>query len=201
MKPADLGNAFAGPARSAGLGGRLAPLRAAPTTPVVDPPPAEAPVEPPRPAKAKAPRAAAPKPVSRDAVDSGPGPRAVPSVADESSGALQVTAIYISAAIRERLRTTAGERTYTEIVLEAIESSLDQLRARFNTVARSSSMFSGRARPQNKAHAEPFVQVTIRPLRDDLAIVDGLVEQLGAPSRSALISAALEIFLPAGPSS
>ncbi len=197
MKPADLGNAFGGPSRSAGLSGRLAPLRASPAPTVAEPVPQEdePPAESARPAKAKSTKASASRAARTDQPDPTPRPKAVPDIADETSGALQVTAIYISAAIRERLRDTAGERTYTEVVLEAIESTLEELRTKFNTVARSESMFSGRARPQNKAHAEPFVQVTIRPLKDDLAIVDGLVEQLGAPSRSALISAALEIHL------
>ena len=191
MPPADLASAFGGKSRSDGLGGRLTPMRLAPTPPAEELPVKEAPVEP-KPAKASAPRQA--KTASPPAVrsDRPPAIRSAPA----SSGQ-QPIVVYVSASIRERLRTAAGERTFTEMVLMALDATHAKLQSRFVEQSSSTkSLFAGRSRPTSRRHTEPHVQVSLRPLRDDLAVIDQLTADLNAPSRSALINAALDEFLP-----
>lgn len=194
MPPADLGSAFGGKSRSDGLGGRLAPMRIAPApAPAASEPPSEvAPAEP-KPAKVSAPRPARTTPAS-----------AVPNDAPASavrgnaaSSGQQSIVVYVSASIRERLRTSAGDRTFTDVVLMALDATHAKLRSRFTEQpSTTKSLFAGRGRPTSRRHSEPHVQVSLRPLRDDLAVIDQLSADLNAPSRSALINAALDEFLP-----
>ena len=52
------------------------------------------------------------------------------------------------------------------------------------------------ANGQFNRNSEARVQVSLRPLRDDIAVIDRLVAEVNAPSRSALIDAALDEYLP-----
>lgn len=186
MPPADLGSTFSGKSRSDGLGGRLAPMKLAPPPP---PPPVQVPspevaAPEPKPAKAAAPRSVKVAPT--------PAPRAEPA----SSG-IQTIVVYVSASIRERLRNGAGDRTFTDTVLMALDATHAMLQSRFvDQQSATKSMFTGRGRPTSRRHAEPHVQVSLRPLVDDLAVIDRLSAELNAPSRSALINAALDEYLP-----
>lgn len=186
MPPADLGSTFSGKSRSDGLGGRLAPMKLAPPPP---PPPVQVPspevaAPEPKPAKAAAPRSVKVAPT--------PAPRTEPA----SSG-IQTIVVYVSASIRERLRNGAGDRTFTDTVLMALDATHATLQSRFvDQQSATKSMFTGRGRPTSRRHAEPHVQVSLRPLVDDLAVIDRLSAELNAPSRSALINAALDEYLP-----
>lgn len=194
MPPADLGSAFSGKSRSDGLGGRLAPMRLAP------PPPAperttEADPAAPKPAKVSTPRpvktAPAPVPAVRN------DPTAAAARSDPATSSQQPIVVYVSASIRERLRTAAGDRTFTDVVLMALDATHGNLQSRFaEQPTTTKSLFAGRGRPMTRRHTEPHVQVSLRPLRDDLAVIDQLSADLNAPSRSALINAALDEFLP-----
>lgn len=116
---------------------------------------------------------------------------------DEATGGMQTIVVYISASIRERLRNGAGEHTFTEVVLMALDATHSSLQTKFGESASTTkSMFAGRGRPTSRRHSEPHVQVSLRPLRDDLAVIDQLTEGLNAPSRSAMINAALDEYLP-----
>jgi hypothetical protein len=183
MPPADLGSAFSGKSRSDGLGGRLAPMKLAPTLPVQLPQAPE--VSTPEP---KAARAITPRPVKAPAA---------PAVRSDASSGLQPIVVYVSASIRERLRNGAGEWTFTDIVLMALDATHANLQTRFvEQPAPGKSMFAGRGRATTRRHTEPHVQISLRPLRDDLAVIDRLSSELNAPSRSALINAALDEYLP-----
>jgi len=171
MPPADLGSAFSGKSRSDGLGGRLAPMKLAPTLPVQLPQAPE--VSTPEP---KAARAITPRPVKAPAA---------PAVRSDASSGLQPIVVYVSASIRERLRNGAGEWTYANLQTRFVEQP-----------APGKSMFAGRGRATTRRHTEPHVQISLRPLRDDLAVIDRLSSELNAPSRSALINAALDEYLP-----
>jgi hypothetical protein len=57
-------------------------------------------------------------------------------------------------------------------------------------------MFVGRGRPRTRRNREARVQVSLRPLRDDIVVIDRLVAEFNAPSRSALIDVALDEYLP-----
>jgi len=188
MPPADLGSTFSGKSRSDGLGGRLAPMKLAPPPPP-PPPPVQVPspevaAPEPKPAKAAAPRSVKVAPT--------PAPHTEPA----SSG-MQTIVVYVSASIRERLRNGAGDRTFTDTVLMALDATHATLQSRFvDQQSATKSMFTGRGRPTSRRHAEPHVQVSLRPLVDDLAVIDRLSAELNAPSRSALINAALDEYLP-----
>ena len=180
MQPTDLGSAFTSPARSGGLGGRLTPLHAAP--PVSDP---ERPTVSGTVPRTRTPRAETP---------SQPPP---PTSAARPSSGLKPIVVYVSASVRERLRSAAGERSYTEVVLAALDTTYPVLRERFtDSPSPTNSLFAGRGRPRRQRHNEPQVQVSLRPLREDLAVIDRLVVDTDAPSRSALVNGALDEFLP-----
>lgn len=192
MAPVDLGSAFGGKTRSDGLGGRLAPMKVAPapeSPPAIDPAVAAeaAPQE-------KATKTAAPRLAKAPAAAA---PRAPKASRDEAASGLQPIVVYVSASIRERLRNEAGDRTFTDVVLMALDATHAKLQSRFDEAPSSTkSMFAGRGRPTTRRHAEPHVQVSLRPLRDDLAVIDQLTADLNAPSRSAMINAALDEYLP-----
>ena len=108
--------------------------------------------------------------------------------------------MYVAASIRDRLHTAAAaqETTYTELVLAALDATHETLADQFTAPAAltSGSLFTGRGQPQRRRNTEPSVQVSLRPLRDDLAVVDRLVRSTVAPSRSALVAVALDLYLP-----
>lgn len=193
MAPVDLGSAFGGKTRSDGLGGRLAPMKVAPppeTPAAADPvvPPAEATTQ------EKAAKTAAPRAVKAPAAAPA---RVTHAPREDAASGLQPIVVYVSASIRERLRNEAGDHTFTDVVLMALDATHSRLQSRFGEAPSSTkSMFAGRGRPTTRRHAEPHVQVSLRPLRDDLAVIDQLTSDLNAPSRSAMINAALDEYLP-----
>jgi hypothetical protein len=102
----------------------------------------------------------------------------------------------MDADLANRLRKASRESgdTHTEIVLAALDATHETLT--FGLQEPSSSLFAGRGAPRPQRHTGPQVQIALRPRRDDLAVIDQLVERLNAPNRSALIAAALERHLP-----
>lgn len=118
-----------------------------------------------------------------------------PQEAAASSGVRTIVA-YISVPVRERLRVNAGDLTYTEVVLAALDATHAKLADRFTAATRpANSLFAGPVRSTPRRHEEPHVQVSLRPMGDDLAVIDRLVEKMNASSRSALINAALDEYL------
>jgi len=110
---------------------------------------------------------------------------------------MQTIVVYVSASIRERLRNSAGERTFTAVVLAALDSTYGKLKERFaEPDAPTNSFFAGRGPSQPRRHSEPHVQVSLRPVRGDLNVIDHLVTEINAPNRSALINGALDEYLP-----
>jgi hypothetical protein len=109
--------------------------------------------------------------------------------------------VYLPASVREQLRAAADRdgSTYTAHVLDALEATHHQLS--FADAARpAGELFRARPRRQRLRHDEPQVQVSLRPLQDELDVIDRLVGELGAPSRSALVASALRTHLAQGQS-
>lgn len=112
----------------------------------------------------------------------------------------QTIVVYLPLGVRERLRArhAASQETYTTIVLEAVEAThahLADLLAACRPAPRPGGLFSyhGKRRPsQDEAH----VQVSLRPTKSDVAVLDQLVVEFSAPNRSALVTAALDNYLP-----
>ena len=198
MKPADLGSAFGGSSRSDGLGGRLTPLRSAPA-PLAPEASAESVHDVVTPKLLETPET--PDPVGDRAGESvvkttrEPAPATHPDA--PAGGASQTIVVYLGLSVRERLRSGAGDLTFTEVALTALDSSYGKLSKRFSEPdPPAGSMFAGRGRPRTRRNREARVQVSLRPLRDDIAVIDRLVGEVNAPSRSALIDAALDEYLP-----
>jgi hypothetical protein len=109
--------------------------------------------------------------------------------------------VYLPVGVRDRLREYADaeqDRSYTDIVLDAIDETHDRL-AELVAPARGNrpqgSLFKGRERARRR-HDEPQVQVSLRPSKNDLGVIDRLVREHRTGSRSALIAAALDNYLP-----
>lgn len=108
--------------------------------------------------------------------------------------------IYVAASIRDRLRnfTAHNEITYTDAVLDAIDdqqSKLGELFGETQSGRRSNSLFDSRPRSRRR-HPEPQVQVGLRLNKDDLKILDQLVKDHYAGSRSYFIGQVLNNYLP-----
>lgn len=103
--------------------------------------------------------------------------------------------------MREQLRQTARERetTLTQLVLDAIETTSDQLgelvaAEQPNHLATSSRLFPQREHSARR-HDEPRIATSLRVGSINLKIIDALVHKHEATSRSELITAALRAYL------
>ena len=110
------------------------------------------------------------------------------------------TVFYLPFDLSERLRDTAREqaKTHAEVIFDAIEAQLDELGALLHDaepVPSGGGVFT-RGEPRQ---AGPKVQVSGQIRSDNLSVIDRLVEQHGAGSRSQLIEVALRAHLD-GPS-
>jgi hypothetical protein len=179
LPAANLASAFGTPDRSAALTGLLAPVWRADTSAIRTGP-------------------EVPKDVAPTAGSS------VPAAADRD-GSRPVTVIaYLPASLRDRLReVSAGEgSTYTELTLEAIDFTyvrLGELLETSSAARRPGSLFASSTAPRRRRHSEPQVQVSLRLIPSQLRVIDRLVDEHAAPSRSALVAAALQAHVPVKP--
>jgi hypothetical protein len=202
MPKADLGSAFGAPDRTRSLSGRLAPVRPPAQVPGEEPPvrdPEDGPGAPQALTAASAPvRPPAERPTP-PAARSKTSPQPT-SATRQGKGAIRPVVVYLPAALRGRLRAaaTAETTTHTDLVLAALDATHSQLAGRFSAADPApSSLFAAQGRRRRRQRQdEPQVQVSLRPVSDDLAVIDGLVETVGASSRSAMIAAALDLYLP-----
>jgi hypothetical protein len=198
LPKADLGAAF-GPAstdRTAGLRGL--DLNRRPREKASDP--AAAPVRDLAEARAATPAQPEPPSDAQDRPAKKTRRRPTQPASAEADSGVQAVIVYLPASLRERLRARRSETgdTYTTLALDAVEhchAELADLLADVRPAARSQGLFAHRG-PRRVQHAEPQVQVNIRPSRGDLTVLDQLVEQHQAPSRSALVAVALNRYLP-----
>jgi hypothetical protein len=185
---ADLASVFGPPDRAAGLAGKLAPVPR-PAAPLATAP---APVE-------ASPEPTAATPGQAD-IQPEPSRAAPPRSSAVDGDRIQPVIVYLPASLRDQVRERAAETrsTYTELALEAIDATyprLGDLITKGQPKPRDHSLFAGPARPRRQRHDEPQVQVSLRPARRDLEVIDRLVVDLRAPSRSALIATALTAHL------
>ena len=106
------------------------------------------------------------------------------------------TVFYLPFDLSEQLRDAAREqaKTHAEVIFDAIEAQLDELGALLHDsepVTSGGGVFT-RAEPRQ---AGPKVQVSGQIRSDNLSVIDRLVEQHGAGSRSQLIEVALRAHL------
>lgn len=135
--------------------------------------------------------------------------KAVPSPAqavDNGQHAGAVAAVQVSLPESVMARLIAYKKSsglsHPNILFDAIEATADRLPEliKENTVTVGSTGRSLFNRPQTVAKrstdGEPKKTFIVRISEENKAVVDGLVEQTGAPSRNALFTAAYEAFLP-----
>ena len=217
----DLSSAFAKPSRAAGIklppakkatpGARTAPQR--PVSPVPDPEPAPdsegsqnasaSSQEAPEITKAAKTAPAARPPAKRAGRSTAANPaRATTSTPRPAAGQGRLV-LWTPVTIRARMQAVQAQRgaLYLDQVLDALEATVDRLP---ELVAQATStphvqgkLFERAITTAVETGPAQRVQLTIRGLLDSqLAVIDQLVESSGAPSRSALINAALDETLP-----
>lgn len=134
-------------------------------------------------------RSEAPKPA-------GEKPARKPARRRPTPSAVTGTAIYVRPELLEQIRVfrRTTEVTNGDLILDAIEASVDQLP---KLVAPKQVSGDGMfARTTRDGHIGK-VQLSARLLDENLHVIDELVDQLSAESRSQLIEAALTAYLPA----
>lgn len=121
---------------------------------------------------------------------------APPEVAlpEEIYGALR------SLTLNERSTDPTTARSYGQVVLDAVEQHADELKAHWaNDVVTSGSGLFRRAeagRPTRRRHNAPRARVPLAGvINTDAAVLDQLVSDWGAGSRSALVEQALRLYL------
>lgn len=94
--------------------------------------------------------------------------------------------------VRERAR--AEGVVLGELLLDALTATREDLRGQFkdNQAAVSDGLFVRRSR---RASNGATAHLGVRLLAENLDVIDKLVAEVGAPSRSALIAAALRMYL------
>jgi len=108
----------------------------------------------------------------------------------------------IDVSVHQELRRFAvrTELSFATIALRAIEANAVELAQLWRTPpaepVRTGLFGSVQERPGNR-RAEPAAQVQLRLQASDAAVLDGLVADWAAPSRSALVNEALKRYLPA----
>jgi hypothetical protein len=104
---------------------------------------------------------------------------------------------------KERARNPVTARSYTQVVLDAIEAHQDQLAdmwARSDEQPATHGLFSRQrvttSPHRRRRHAEPPARIPLAGLNpDDSAAIDQLVVDWNAGSRSALVEEALRLYL------
>lgn len=187
-----LADAFKGggvPDRSAGLSDLLAPPR--PTVAVAIPVAQTAPTPTPT-----APIADAPEPRRRTS----PAPGKVSSLAETVD--VGNVGVYIEPEVLEVLRRARrigvapgdAEKTYDELLVEALAKvSINDLRAHFTPNDPATTSLLPRRRRRLRGTAGIQVQLRLDP--HQLAVIDSLKTQAGAPSRSAFVAASYRLSL------
>ena len=135
-----------------------------------------------------------------DAADeSAIGPRAVPvtkpTAPRRAAGMKWVSlSLPISLVGKIKERSQLERISQPSVLLDAISATHDQLggilAAKTDSVAEV-GLFVRRS----TSSSEPTATFSVRLLAENVEVIDGLVTQLGAPSRSALCAAALEVYL------
>lgn len=142
------------------------------------------------------------------AATSKPRRRRQPAPASSSNTGRSVeTTITLPQSVREWLReATAGERSISEVILDALEATAPDLRflveAERPSRKKSGGLFPDRAQRQP---SEPRITTPLITTAANIAVIDQLQADAGADSRSQLITAALRAYLaptygPASPS-
>lgn len=123
----------------------------------------------------------------------------------EPAESADYAAVYLGQRVHERLSAYCRRRgrrrpapSFTSVVLDAVEQSHDRLPELFTVESpvQEGPLFA-RKRPRRRVLTEPQVQVTLKPGRDNVAVLDRLAAEHGQ-NRSSFVQRVLDAYLPAG---
>jgi hypothetical protein len=161
-------------------------------------PPKKTPEEEPPPAQGKEPEAQEPPEPAQEEGSATPTEQAIRGRPD-ATGRAQAIVVYVPIRTRERLKAfcTATGRTYTDVVLDAVEELDAQLGDVFaqHLPSRSPGGLFSRRTPRRPRTGEPGVQIPLRMAPDDLTILDARVEQYAEANRSLFVRVVLDTYL------
>jgi hypothetical protein len=112
-----------------------------------------------------------------------------------AEGELVQVGLQIPRSIADRIRAAKEARTTAAVVIEAINSTHDQLSGRWAVEAPVGPLAPQPTRTPAR-EGDNVQQMPVRLTRGNLGKLDGLVAEAKAPSRSAYVSAALDAYLP-----
>ncbi|WP_430791433.1 hypothetical protein [Actinoplanes sp. G11-F43] len=131
-------------------------------------------------------------------------PGSTDTIADADGGGVRAgssVVVYLPVSVRSRLRELAAAtgRSHTQLVFDALNATHARLVDLLSSGRHgpSDGIFLAQ-RSGRRRHRETRVQVSIRPHPANLAVIDELAARHTTGNRSALISTALDEFLPAG---
>ena len=140
-----------------------------------------------------APEAAAPRP-PRARATSTPAKQQVEEPTQERvSRARTAIPVYMPQALRERMDAALNGEPYNNWILDAFDATYDQLAEAFPALpARRVLPSRSRSRRRNLG---PMVSVQIRPLKEELEVIDARAQELHVDSRSELLCRSIELRL------
>lgn len=101
--------------------------------------------------------------------------------------------IYMPQSLRERLDAALRDASYNDFILDAFDAQYDSLAEAFPALpARRVLPERGRARRRNLG---PMVTLQIRPMEQELHVIDARAAELHTSSRSELLCKAIELQL------
>lgn len=127
-----------------------------------------------------------------------------PRTNEPAEGSARPTTVTLPTTLQPRFMATAAERGLSNwgLIIEALESAdPDALR---DEIARAGGRTGGKrfaARTSSRAGARPEEgppsPINVRPLEEDLVVVDEMKDEVGARSRNQLVQAAVKLLLEA----
>lgn len=126
------------------------------------------------------------------------GPREAAGETQEAELVVSNTAVYLPVPVLSRLKEARAKRklTYTDLLIDAFDELEDeQILVALGVKPRTGGMPRRHRAP---ARGQGGVQVQLRLDQEQRAWLDDRVEQYGAPSRSALVAAVFDAWLPRG---
>jgi hypothetical protein len=119
-----------------------------------------------------------------------------------SQSAIKMVPVNIDASVHTQLRQFAArtELPFSVIVLRAIEADAAELAVNWKTspLPKGGGMFQMVDHRTRNRRTEPFAQIQLRLTATDAEVLEGLINDWGAPSRSALVNEALRRYVMAG---
>lgn len=125
------------------------------------------------------------------------GPKPAAPAAEEHSSGSRSTIVYVTPPMREALRQQVAREphvTFTDLVLDALEMHESDLRGLWRPSAARSGRFTRSSSNRHGRRDEPGVQLALRLTASNVAALDAMVVELGAPSRTALVEEALRRY-------